>query len=142
VFDLRIERRMGGPMCQIRIGAHAEDVPIDLEVWNASAYRASWLRSAAHILERGYGRFLLSVSRPGDHIFTTLVCRMRFDQLFLFKSLMLPSATDDYIDPTEAETPAEDYAARSDTEPDLVVWFCELRDMAAFEARLRGAGVT
>ncbi|MGD9967799.1 MAG: hypothetical protein AB7T59_14860 [Hyphomonadaceae bacterium] len=138
MFGLRIERRMGGPMCEVQIGAHGEDISIDLRVWDAQAYRASWLRSAAHVLEHGYGRFLLSVSRPGDRIFTTLVCRTRFDRLLLFKSLLLPSATNDYADPAEAETIAEDFAARNDTEPELIVWYCDLSDMAAFESRLRG----
>jgi hypothetical protein len=140
MFDLRIERRIGGPMCQVRIGAHAEDVPIELSVWSAPHYQASWLRSAAHVLEHGYGRFLLSVSRPGERIYITLVCRTRFDRLFLFKSLQLPSATETYLTPADAEIPPDDFEARNDSEPELIVWPCELRDVAEFEARLRRVG--
>jgi hypothetical protein len=51
---------------------------------------------------------------------------------------MLPSLTETFARIEDAETPAEDYAARLDDEPNLDVYRCSLRDIGEFEARLQG----
>jgi|CXWL01.1.fsa_nt_gi hypothetical protein len=142
MFDLTLDRRGGEPMGEIVVGEHRESFLVDLSYWDAEDYRASWRRSAAHVLEHGYGRFLASVCIPGQALYITWVCRTRGADALLFKSFLLPSYTEIFSRPEEAETPAEDYALRNDAEePNMVIYRCALRDIADFETRLRGAAV-
>jgi hypothetical protein len=57
----------------------------------------------------------------------------------VFKSFLLSSYTETFRRPEEAETPHEDYASRNDEEPNIDLYWCALRDIADFEARLCGA---
>lgn len=141
MFDIRLDRRgrRDDALGEIHIGAHRESFLIDLSFWDGDEYGASWLRSAAHVLEHGYGRFLVSVSAPGQTTYTTWVCRTHEGEARLHKSLLLASISVDYFSPEEAETPPEDYAERHDEEPKLIVHRCSLRDIADFETRLRKA---
>lgn len=142
MFGIGIDRRGGEPMGEIVIGEHRESFLVDLSFWDAEEYRASWLRSAAHVLEHGYGRFLVSVSIPGQLLYITWVCRTRGPEALLFKSFLLPTYTEVFTRPEEAEAPPEDYALRNvDEGPDVAVHRCALRAIADFETRLRGAAV-
>ncbi|GAM98361.1 hypothetical protein U91I_01994 [alpha proteobacterium U9-1i] len=144
MFDLALDRRgeSGGARGEILIGDHRETFLVDLSYWDFDEYRASWLRSAAHVLEHGYGRFLVSVSIPGQLLYITWVVRTRAGEARLHKSFLLPDYTRDFIQPEEAETPLEDFATRDqDESADIHVFRCALRDIADFETRLRGAAV-
>lgn len=142
MFDINLDRRGGEPIGEVVVAEYRESFLIDLSFWDAEEYRASWLRSAAHVLEHGYGRFLVSVSIPGQLLYITWVCRTRGPEALLFKSFLLPSYTEVFSRPEEAETPLEDYAMRNvDEEPGATVHRCALRDIADFETRLRGAAV-
>lgn len=140
MFDIALDRRghAGDAQGEITIGAFAESFVADLSAWTAEDYRASWLRAAAHVLERGYGRFLVSVCAPGTHSYIGWTCRRRGDAAMLFKTIQLPSQTETYARPEDAEVNADDYAERNNDEPRLNVYRCALADIAAFEARLRG----
>ncbi|MFT3729420.1 MAG: hypothetical protein QM759_16470 [Terricaulis sp.] len=119
---------------ELSIGAHRENFSADLGVWDEEDYQASWLRSAAHIIEHGYGRFL--VSAPGNGMYETWVCRATGATVRLYKSIMLSTATERFDTPADAETPADEYAIKES--PMLNCYHCNLVDIADFEARLRG----
>ena len=139
MFKLCIERRGGAPEGIIAVGEHTETYPVDLSVWDVPDYRANWLRAAAHVLEHGYGRFLGSVSSPGRGAYLAWVCRARGAEAMLFKSVLLPSLTESFANPRDAETLDDDFAERNQDEPNLIVHRCALADIAAFEASLHGA---
>ncbi|MEZ5995390.1 MAG: hypothetical protein R3C25_06520 [Hyphomonadaceae bacterium] len=138
MFDIAIERRGGRATGVITIGAAQEIFDPDLSLWNVEDYAQSWLRAAAHVLERGYGRFLVSVCAPGTSPYVCWVCRTRAGEARLFKSILLGSLTGDFATPRDGETLEDDYAERNDERPTLKVLRCSLADIAAFEARLRG----
>lgn len=71
--------------------------------------------------------------------YITWACRVRGGEAVFDKSLLLPSATEAYKQPEQAEAPAEDYAERNNDEPKLNLCRCSLRDIAEFEIPLRGA---
>lgn len=141
MFDIRLDRRgrESDALGELTIGAHRESFLSDLSFWDVEDYEASWLRGAAHLLEHGYGRFLLTVSAPGQQMYAAWICRTRDSEARLHKALMLTSTTVGYRGPEEAENPPEDYAARLDEEPSLIVHRCPLRAIADFETRLRHA---
>lgn len=144
MFSLSLDRRGEADAArgEIVIGGFRENFLVDLSFWDFDDYRASWLRSAAHVLEHNYGRFLASVSIPGQAPYITWVARVRDGEARFFKSFLLTSYTNDLSHPEDAETPPEDYAARNDDEgPEVHVYRCALRDVAEFETRLRGGAV-
>lgn len=144
MFDLTLDRRGegGGARGEIVIGDFRESFLVDLSYWDVDEYRASWLRSAAHVLEHGYGRFLVSASIPGQALYISWVVRTSDGEARLHKSFLLPSYTQDFLQPEDAETPVEDYATREQEEgPETHVYRCALRDIAEFETRLRGTTV-
>lgn len=138
MFDIDIDRR-GAPAGAITIGAFSERFTADLSVWDRDAYRASWTRSAAALLEHGYGRFLVSVSAPGRSAYAAWTARARPDAAMLFKTFVLPSITVDFASPQDGEELEDDFADRNKDEPKLRTYHCALADIVAFEARLRGA---
>lgn len=138
MFDLRLLSR-ALPLSafgELSVGAHRENFSADLSLWDEDDYHASWLRTAAHVIEHGYGRFLVSV--PGNGMYETWVCHTRGGSVRLYKSIMLSTATEDFDSPADAEAPAEDYASRHEDSPRLNYYRCDLADIADFEARLRG----
>ncbi|MGE0741223.1 MAG: hypothetical protein AB7O98_07755 [Hyphomonadaceae bacterium] len=139
MFDIAIERRGDAPRGEIVIGAHRERFTVDLSAWDLGAYKATWMRAAAHVLERGYGRFLVSACAPGVRSYIGWTCRRRSNEAMLFKSMLLPSLAESFSQPEDAELSADDYAERNNEEPNLKTYRCALADIANFEARLRGA---
>ena len=138
MFDLRLLSR-ALPLSafgELSIGAHRENFSADLGVWDEEDYQASWIRSAAHIIEHGYGRFL--VSAPGNGMYETWVCHANGARVRVFKSIMLSTATERFESPADAEAPIDDSAARYEGNPMLNYYHCNLVDIADFEARLRG----
>jgi hypothetical protein len=141
MFDIALDRRgrESDAMGEIVIDAHRESFLADLSYWTADDYRASWLRTAAHVLEHGHGRFLVSVNAPGQSPYLAFVVRVRGDEAIVFKSFLLTSLTDAFAQPEDGEVMREDYAERGNDEPRLGVHRCPLRHIADFEVRLRGA---
>jgi len=141
MFDIRIERRGGPPIGEIIIGDFREHFAPGLMHWTLADYRASWLRGAARILELGYGRFLIAVDAPGEGLWETWACWSMDGRVACCKSILLPSLTESYAAPQDAETPPEDDLARGVEEPGVDYQWCALEDIADFERRLRGDGV-
>jgi hypothetical protein len=138
MFDLRLLSR-ALPLSafgELSIGAHRENFSADLTVWDEDDYHASWLRSAAYIVEHGHGRFLVSVGETG--VYETWAAAARGANVRLYKSIMRSTATERFASPADAETPSLDDAAREDMSPSTHYFRCNLVDIAAFEARLRG----
>lgn len=138
MFDLRLLNRAlpSSAFGELSVGAHRENFSADLGVWDEEDYQASWLRSAAHIIEHGYGRFLVSV--PGNGMYETWVCHANGASVRLFKSIMLSTATERFDTPADAEAPSEDRIGRQEQTPSVNYYHCNLVDIADFEARLRG----
>jgi hypothetical protein len=142
MFDIRLLGR-ALPLSafgEVSIGAHRENFSADLAVWDEEDYTASWIRSAAHVIEHGYGRFLVSVG--GNGMYESWGCHTRGTNVRIFKSIMLSTATERFTSPSDAEAPAEDYAARHEESPTMNYYHCNLVDIADFEARLRRVAVS
>jgi hypothetical protein len=142
MFDIRLLGR-ALPLSafgEVSIGAHRENFSADLGVWDEEDYAASWIRSAAHVIEHGYGRFLVSVGPTG--MYESWVCHARASSVRLFKSIMLSTATERFRSPADAEAPAQDYRARHEDAPTLNYYHCNLADIADFEARLRRIAIS
>jgi hypothetical protein len=138
MFDLRLLSR-ALPLSafgELSIGSHRENFSADLGIWDEGDYQASWARSAAHVIEHGYARFLVSVSQAG--IFETWAAHARGANVRLFKSIMLSTSTEHFCSPADAEAPAEDQALSHEERPTIIYYRCNLVDIADFEARLRG----
>lgn len=133
--DVAVRGRASGILI---IGTYVDDFMAGLSAWTPDHYRQSWARAGAHVLKRGYGRFLVSVSAPGKELYVTWVCRVRMQEAHLFKSVLLPSLTETYAAPEEAESPAEDYAQRNQKLSSVMSYRCPLSDIAAFQRRLSG----
>jgi hypothetical protein len=139
MFNLSLDRRgrQGDALGEIQIEEFRQEFLVDLSHWNVQQYWASWRRSAAHLLEHGYGRFACSVDAPGG-LYDTWGCWVKDGRVALFRSVLLPSITAAYARAEEAETPASDYAERGMIEPGIDYHWCALADIADFERRLHG----
>jgi hypothetical protein len=138
MFDIRLLSR-ALPLSafgELSIGAHRENFSADLALWDKEDYQASWVRSAAHVIEHGHGRFLVSVTSGG--MYETWTCHARGASVRIFKSILLSTATERFDSPSDAEAPAEDFASRREDSPALNYYRCNLVDIADFEARLHG----
>ena len=141
MFDIRLDRRgrLHDAAGEIVIGDFREFFTFDLSAWSAHDYRASWARSAAHVLEGGFGRFLVSVGAPGAAMYDTWPCWRRGDEAVVLHSLLLSTLTRDFVGPEDAEafdaTPPE----ADPSSHTLKLYRCALADIVDFERRLRGA---
>jgi hypothetical protein len=142
MFDIRIERRghSNDALGELVIGGANEAFIAELSYWDVDDYVASWLRSTARVLERGFGRFLVSVHAPGQATFHSWACRVQGAEAVLFKSFLLPEKTVDLNNADEAERLADNDDEPSDEHP--IIHRCTLTDIAAFEARLRGQAMS
>jgi hypothetical protein len=138
MFDLKLDRRgrLNDASGELIIGAFSHEFLIDLSHWSAADYWASWLRSAAHLMQFGYGRFLLSVTAPGG-MYETWPCWVKDDRAVFHKAIVLGSITGDFSSPQEAETPPEDYVERGQLRESVRYYSCALTDIAEFERRMR-----
>lgn len=141
MFDIRIERRgqSNDAMGELIVANASESFIAELSYWDLEDYSASWLRSAARVLERGVGRFLVSVHAPGQATFHSWACRVDGGDVVISKSFLLPERTIDLRASEDAEFFADD-GAEAEVAP--AIHRCTLTDIAAFEARLRGQALT
>jgi len=141
MFDITLERRgrMIDAAGEIIIGDFKSVFTFDLSYWSPEDYRASWQRTAALVLEHGFGRFLVSVGAPGA-MFETWPCWRAGDEARVIHSFILSSISVDFARVEDAETFASESPeldpGRADT---LKIHPCSLADIADFERRLLGA---
>ena len=139
MFDITLERRgrIIEAAGEITIGDFKSLFTFDLSFWSPEEYRASWARSAASVLEHGFGRFLVSVGAPGA-MFDTWACWRRFDEAVLLHSFLLSEVTLDFGRPEDGELLGAGTPIERDTEK-YKLHGCGLAEIADFERRLRGA---
>ena len=140
MFDLSLDRRgrMGDAVGEIVIGDFRAVFTSDLSFWDVHEYRESWRRSAASLLEHGFGRFLASIGAPGE-MYDTWPCWRRGDEVVIIHSILLAPISRNFRTPEDAERFG---ANRPEIDPGsdaLKIEVCSLADIADFERRLRGA---
>jgi hypothetical protein len=129
---------MGDAAGEIVIGEFRAAFTSDLSFWDVDEYRESWRRSAAFVLEHGFGRFLASIGAPGD-VYDTWACWRRGDEIVAIHSILLPSISRDFKTPDDAERFGPDRPEIDPGSDALKIHPCSLADIADFERRLRGA---
>jgi hypothetical protein len=139
-FDLKLDRRgrMGDAAGEIVVGDFRAVFTSDLSFWDVEEYRSSWRRSAAAVLEHGFGRFLASIGAPGE-IYDTWACWRRGDQAMVIHSILLASISSDFLEPEAGETYGPDRPEIDPGSDGTKLYLCSLADIADFERRLRGA---
>src|SRR5262249_1184329 len=136
MFDIALPD--DGAEGRIVIGAYSESFAPERGGWDASAYRASWLRSAAFVLQDGFARFLVSGGAPGEAMYTTFPAWRRGADVLVQKSFLLASLTRDFAAPEDAERYEAEFSELGESGAPLSTWRCALRDVAEFERVLRG----
>jgi CdiI N-terminal domain len=126
------------PEGRIVIGDFTETFHAERGLWRAADYHASWRRTAALVLEQGFGRFLVSVGPPGEAVFTTYPCWRRGDAALVQKSILLATLTCDFARPEAAESYDPAFSEKAESGGALSTWRCSLRDIAEFERMLQG----
>ncbi len=141
MFDITLERRgrIVDAAGEIVIGDFKSVFTFDLSFWSAEEYRESWRRTAAAVLERGFGRFLVSVGAPGT-MFETWPCWRAGDEARVIHSFLLSTITIDFARVEDAENFASESPELDPGSANtLKIHPCSLADIADFERRLRGA---
>lgn len=145
MFDISLDRRgtlKGTARGEIVIGEHRDEFLIEIGHWEREDYIRSWLRNAARVLEKGFGKFALSVTAPGQASYEIWPCWAKDGQAVLHRSYLLTSITCDFKNAQDFETPTEEDWLDMREERDTLRYFrCSLQDIAEFERRLRGGGL-